>query len=587
MSEIIDHACTNIFLEHGSYGNEDCISAIEELQVYLINSLPITIFEHLAENRNELNRRRTLAASSTSSSLLGYSHHNQFLLWSKDPRIKLSIFLHPHITRFNIDGKGNELMLMEQNESDGFSGGMGGLDELFLCAHIRRLVNLTHLNLYLITTDEILLLVGAMCKKLEVANIVSRIKQENFHNYSGTFEHPQQQQQANEDELENLPAAQNVLHPPHPQNHVEGVEHVLPNAMHYFPVTTFKFCVSDVGLQALELGCKLLKRITMNKISNHSPAQHGISVHGVRGLIIGLPQLEFINFGSIGKILQHHSFNLQSDRLKLTHFCELDPNFVKVDRLQILCPNIQHVSLSVPLTVSSHRDGNDNHSTANIMDALANSSLPLKTIELQQFPYCDSFKRLLKLKGKNLMELRFRANISLNSKHITFIGESCPKLQKLQLKEIGPDDTPNADSPPVIINTTALRRQSMFSELISVDLSGQMWNPNSILPIILTVARKLSRIKMGNTSYRGSMDSAVLRLLSCNKLEYATAINLYSGCFLSMEIIRRLSFSCPRLNCFSFMQSNNVDMSEVERLRIEMAEKNLDIKLCCLEMFEV
>ena len=50
-------------------------------------------------------------------------------------------------------------MLMQQNENEGLAGGMGGgLDEFFWCAHIRRLGNLTHLNLNLITTDEILLL---------------------------------------------------------------------------------------------------------------------------------------------------------------------------------------------------------------------------------------------------------------------------------------------------------------------------------------------------------------------------------------------------------------------------------------------
>ena len=213
----------------------------------------------------------------------------------------------------------------------------------------------------------------------------------------------------------------------------------------------------------------------------------------MRSLIRGLPRLEYINFGSIGKILHHQSFNLQNDRLKLTHFCELDPHFVKVDRLQVLCPNIQHLSLSVPLTVSSHRDGNDNDPTIGIMDALATSSLPLKTIELQQFPYCESFKSLLRLKGKSLIELLFRANANLNSEHITFIGESCPNLQKLHLKEIGPEEPPNPDRPPIIINTTALKRQSMYSELVSVHLSGQMWNPNTILPLLLTSAKKLSR----------------------------------------------------------------------------------------------
>ena len=184
---------------------------------------------------------------------------------------------------------------------------------------------------------------------------------------------------------------------------------------------------------------------------------------------------------------------MENDRLKLTHFCELDPHFVKIDRLQILCPNVQHLSLSVPLTVTSHRGGNESDLTTDIMEALANSSLPLRTIELQQFPYCDSFKKLLKSKGKSLLELLFRANTTLNSEHITFIGESCPKLQRLHLKEIGPEQTPHPDRSPVIINTTALKRQCMYSELNTVHLSGEMWNPNVILPLLLTSAKKLSR----------------------------------------------------------------------------------------------
>ena len=53
----------------------------------------------------------------------------------------------------------------------------------------------------------------------------------------------------------------------------EEVQPVLANEIHYFPGITLKFCVSDIGLQALERGCKSLRRITMNKISNHSPAQ--------------------------------------------------------------------------------------------------------------------------------------------------------------------------------------------------------------------------------------------------------------------------------------------------------------------------
>ena len=89
---------------------------------------------------------------------------------------------------------------------------------------------------------------------------------------------------------------------------------------------------------------------------------------------------------------------------------------------------------------------------------------------------------------------------------------------------------------------------------------------------------------MLNTAYRGSMDSAMLRVMGFNKMESVTAITLYSGCFISLEVIRKLALECPRL---SFMQFENVDVLDVERLRIEMAGKNLDIKFCSLEMFDV
>jgi hypothetical protein len=48
-----------------------------------------------------------------------------------------------------------------------------------------------------------------------------------------------------------------------------------------FPRISLKFCVTDAGLLAL-LNCRLLRSITMSKIVNHSPANHGISLNGVR-----------------------------------------------------------------------------------------------------------------------------------------------------------------------------------------------------------------------------------------------------------------------------------------------------------------
>ena len=108
---------TYVNLHFSQQKNQKCILILISFQNFLIEQLPRSIFELLAEDRN-----------------------NDFcsqLLWSKDPRIKLSVFLHPIITKFNVDAKGNELM---QSQDD-------GLDEFFWVNHLAKLTNLVHLNL--------------------------------------------------------------------------------------------------------------------------------------------------------------------------------------------------------------------------------------------------------------------------------------------------------------------------------------------------------------------------------------------------------------------------------------------------------
>ncbi len=72
-----------------------------------------------------------------------------------------------------------------------------------------------------------------------------------------------------------------------------------------------------------------------------------------------------------------------------------------------------------------------------------------------------------------------------------------------------------------------------------------------------------------------------------NKLLHMSSLNLYSGCFVSMPVIRLLTFSCPRLTFFSFLQYEGIELAEVDELRAEVAAKNLNIKLCCLELFDL
>ena len=67
-------------------------------------------------------------------------------------------------------------------------------------------------------------------------------------------------------------------------------------------------------------------------------------------LVFGLSNLEFISFGSMGKVLSQDqdlkikgiaSKRKRQTILKLTHFNEIDPSFMDIPRLQLLCPNIQ------------------------------------------------------------------------------------------------------------------------------------------------------------------------------------------------------------------------------------------------------
>ena len=143
-----------------------------------------------------------------------------------------------------------------------------------------------------------------------------------------------------------------------------------------------------------------------------------------------MPKLEFISFGSLGKVLQGEEFSnilpvpsvaATGDEkqdptnrpLRLRYFSELDPSFVDVSRLQLLCPNLQHLSLSVPISFNGSAFVSVSSSLEpcnRVLRALAGSALPLRVLELQHFPYGDHFKDLLRKKGSGLEELLFRAN---------------------------------------------------------------------------------------------------------------------------------------------------------------------------------
>ena len=141
-------------------------------------------------------------------------------------------------------------------------------------------------------------------------------------------------------------------------------------------------------------------------------------------------------------------------------------------------------------------------------------------------------------------------------------------------------------------------------------LSGRMWNPSALLPMVLSAAEGVTQISLLNMSYRfvlacsggdrwslvhptlstfrPTLDSSFSRLLHLGLLRRLRTLNLYGGCFLSLPVLRRLALcpqDCPRLTSLSFLQFEGIEAADVEAMRAEAANANLDIKICCLELF--
>ncbi len=134
-----------------------------------------------------------------------------------------------------------------------------------------------------------------------------------------------------------------------------------------------------------------------------------------------------------------------------------------------------------------------------------------RVVELQHFPYSESFKSFLRSHGSNIEELLFRANGPLNSSHVSFIGEQCPGLRRLHLKELGCEEERSYGVMEQV-------KKRLFQRLVSVHLSGRLWSPNVILPLLLSAASEVRQVSLLNMSHAACMDGAVLKLLQVRNL---------------------------------------------------------------------
>ncbi|XP_040578992.1 uncharacterized protein [Lepeophtheirus salmonis] len=480
----VDKTARRLFLEHGSF--EDCRESIQVFQSFLCDILPTTVFEDLCDIRNFVN-------SYEDESFRSYC----ITSWLRDPRIKLSIYLYPGLSRFTVDPDGNEL---PQNLID-------GMDEIFWCRHLSRLNNLTSLRLNMITTDEILSVVGRHCPKLKHVNIVSKIRESTIrttHSNVSTF--------------------------------------------------CLMLCVSDVGLYELAK-CKDLQSIIMNKIipslvdnTNVVGSVSGISINGVRHLVKSLPKLEHLNFGSMGRVIDAGFDPDKNWPLKIKYFCEMNPEYVNIPMLEKSIPYVEHVSLTAPFSVELVGDtgrelGEIARSNA-IFESLAESSiLKPKVYEFHSFPCAgERFKKFILCKGKHIEELTLRSIDPVSFKEICLIGEECPYIRCLTIRGLQGVSSTSVHCGVDFYHRERKSTAYRFKHITTLVISGKSWNPNLILPYILRNAKNVSKISLLNTDCRYTLDAAWEKILKDNPLSQLNTLMLYTGCFISFILLKKVCY---------------------------------------------
>ena len=94
---------------------------------------------------------------------------------------------------------------------------------------------------------------------------------------------------------------------------------------------------------------------------------------------------------------------------------------------------------------------------------------------------------------------------------------------------------------------------NLFPDLQSVHIHGRNWNSKVVLPLVLMSATKISKLQLMNMSSRQSMDPAWTRILASNKMAKLTSVSLYSGCYVSISMVRKLTLECPKLTFLSVL----------------------------------
>ncbi|XP_067012204.2 uncharacterized protein [Anabrus simplex] len=393
------------------------------------------------------------------------------------------------------------------------------VDDQFWMMNISRLHNLVVLDLHLTCTDEILEVVGKTCSKLEQINIVSRLEPERVVLKGDTF-----------------------------------------NAL------KLRFFISDVGLRHLSQ-CKLLKKVTMNKMLRSQFGGRMMTDDGIRYLIKSLPCIEFVSYDDMGMVIDSGMEDI--DFLPLTYLSDHHPNARHIQVASRLCKNLHHLCLHIP-----NQEGDRFANVPDILNALAESDLRLSDLELLHFPCSKELFNFLRKKGCHLKSLYLQTPDLLCANTLRVIGETCPGLQALKLLDTCYGTVQLSET---LERQNSYTTEALFCNLRYCWLADMMCKPDVILPMCLKHAKLLETLTLVVFSDCMCLDDAIAQITSINPLTELKTASFFRGCCLSFGTVQYFLNHCPKLSFLTFPKCPDMTHKDIIKIYGDIKQNNFDL----------
>jgi len=549
---LLSDTADNIFLKFDSLEDEGCQEAIQTVQNFLGEMLPLQLYETLAAIRcNHSSSRGCTLADKVG------------VRWGQ---INVSMFLHPRLTRLSV--KPIEMVTGAVNEFT------TPVTDPFWTSQIERLANLTHLDLDQLATDDMLYTIGQSCRKLRAITFQPRILGSTYDIQSRNFTSGKMCVTARG--LLGLLPCQNL-------RRVTIGQGLWRSGLHHPYARKFI------------LGLPLLEDVNF--------ARMGEILHGVRCLPCdgkcddeeikkrGPTSLKF--FREIDPLsIMVSSIQLQCP--KVQHIT-LDLGGGALER-------------------GSSSSRTERKAMSSVMQELGESSLPLRSLNTRHYPFCHGFVTFLQLKGAQLTSLVLTNMLHrdvrghhddtefFNSANLETVGEHCPNLQILVIRNF--TRVPQ-DQPQPILNLANLRQKKLFPQLKMVEIFGNPgehggqqkkldYHISHVLPTLLLSAFNIEEVVIHTTRYtfmdstmssfddedpsenpftkRYLIDGAVDCVLAHNPMLQLRVLTVSGPFCASPDAVRRLAEKCPELRLVHI--HHNVDNSEPpDDNRLERSEE--------------